>query len=399
MCFADKSVQHPLKAQAMLLARNSVMESSQKSYGSTWHKWEKFCCKYFPPLWSEQIYVTIDYDTLLDSLLMFVAYCAQEIKCHVRSIPSIMSALRHGMVSRLVKCCHAFDNELLKSVKQGIAHMPAPAHRTRLPCTLEMIQHIVDQNTQPGASMHQVMLATGVYVAFFLCLRSSEYVSKTVVPLADTHQFMSTDVQFMLNDPPFTLINSNQIGTYAYDDFKTVKFSLLHAKNIRNDFGVPIWFSTHDKVHQPIPFVQLIYTWSKHSMRLDTDPFLSYRVRGHLFCLLYSHIQSAVKSSATHFGLSATWFNTHSIRMSGPTIARAANMPAPNIMHMGRWKSLPAPLLYQAQSTALNDNILSVINNPTLFTSEDILLSRVLASRPGSKSSIPTPRQYSKGKR
>ena len=37
--------------------------------------------------------------------------------------------------------------------------MPAPAHRTRLPCTLEMIQHIVDQNTQPGASMHQVMLA------------------------------------------------------------------------------------------------------------------------------------------------------------------------------------------------------------------------------------------------
>jgi len=124
----------------------------------------------------------------------------------------------HGL-SRLVKCCNAFDNELLKSVKQGIAHMPAPVHRTRLPCTLEMIQHIVDQNTQPGASMQQVMLATGVYVAFFLWLRSSEYVSKTVVPLVDTHQFMSTDVQSVLNDPQFTLINSNQIGNYAYDHF------------------------------------------------------------------------------------------------------------------------------------------------------------------------------------
>jgi len=191
--------------------------------------------------------------------------------------------------------------------------------------------------------------------------------------LADTHQFMSTDVQFMLNDPRFTLINSNLIGTYAYEDFKTVKFSLLHAKNIRNDFGVPIWFSTHDKAHQPVPFIHFIYTWSKHSMRLDTDPFLSFRVRGHFFCLLYSHIQTAVKSSATHFGLSATWFNT---------IARAANLSVPNIMHMGRWKSLPAPILYQAQSTALNDHILSVINNPTLFTSDDILLSRVLASRP-----------------
>ena len=188
---------------------------------------------------------------------MFVTYCAQELKCNVRSIPSIMPALRHGMVSRLVKCCNAFDNELLKSVKQGIAHMPS---------TLDMIQHIVAQNTQPGASMHQVMLATGVYVAFFLFLRSSEYVSKTVVPLADTHQFLSTVVQFVLNGPQFTLINSNQIGNYAYSDFKTVKFSLLHAKNIRNDFDVPIWFSTHDKTHQPISFVHLIYQWSKQSL-------------------------------------------------------------------------------------------------------------------------------------
>ena len=180
VCFTDKSAQHPLRAQAMLLAKSSVMESSQKSYAGTWNKWITFCSKYFPPLWTSQQYVTVDYDTLLDRLLMFVTYCAQEIKCNIRSIPSIMSALRHGMVSRLVKCCHAFDNELLKSVKQGIAHLPAPPHRTRLPCTLPMIQYIVDQNTQPGASMHQVMLVTGAYVAFFLCLRSSEYISKSV---------------------------------------------------------------------------------------------------------------------------------------------------------------------------------------------------------------------------
>ena len=149
-------------------------------------QWETFSSKYFPPIWTDQTYITVDYDTLLDRLLMFVTYCAQELKCNVRSIPSIMSALRHGMVFRLVKCCNAFDNELLKSVKQGIAHMPAPAHRTRLPCTFEMIQHIVDRNTQPGASMHEVMLA-------------------------DANQFMSTDVQFVLNGPRFTLINSNQI--------------------------------------------------------------------------------------------------------------------------------------------------------------------------------------------
>jgi hypothetical protein len=67
--------------------------------------------------------------------------------------------------------------------------------------------------------------------------------------------------------------------------------------------------------------------------------------------------------------------------MSAPTIARAAKLSDTNIMRMGRWKSLPASILYQEQSTASNDHILAVINNPTLFTSEDIQLSRVLASR------------------
>ena len=76
-----------------------------------------------------------------------------------------------------------------ESVKQGIALLPAPAHRIRLPCTLDMINYIVNRNTQAGASMSQVMLATGVQMGFFLCLRSSEYISKRVVPLVDTHQF------------------------------------------------------------------------------------------------------------------------------------------------------------------------------------------------------------------
>jgi len=73
--------------------------------------------------------------------------------------------------------------------------------------------------------------------------------------------------------------------------------------------------------------------------------------------------------------------------MSAPTIARAANLSNTNIMKMGRWKSLPAPVLYQEQSTALNDHILTVVNNPTLFTAEDIQLSRVLSSRKSSTQS------------
>lgn len=39
---------------------------------------------------------------LLQKLLMSVTYCAYKIKCNVGSIPSIMSGIRHGMVTRWI---------------------------------------------------------------------------------------------------------------------------------------------------------------------------------------------------------------------------------------------------------------------------------------------------------
>jgi len=120
---------------------------------------------------------------------------------------------------------------------------------------------------------------------------------------------------------------------------------MQHAKNIRNDFGVSIWFSTHDNNHQPVPFVHLVYQWSKHSLQFDEDPFLSFRVQDRLTCLLYKDIQAAVKLSEDYFGLDRKSFNTQSIRMSAPTIARAAKVSVTIIMKMGRWKSLSVPVL------------------------------------------------------
>ncbi len=100
-----------------------------------------------------------------------------------------------------------------------------------------------------------------------------------------------------------------------------------------------------------------------------------------LITLLYKTIQSALKSSAKHFSLDEAWFNTHSIWMSVPTIARAVREPTTTILHMGRWKTVPSSMRYQEQSTSVNDHIISIASNPTYFTSEDILLSRTLASR------------------
>ena len=114
---------------------------------------------------------------------------------------------------------------------------------------------------------------------------------------------------------------------------------------------------------------------------------LSFRRSGELHCLVYSDFNKAVKQAAPAFGLDEAWFDAQSIRMSAPTVARAARLLVPDCMRMGRWKSIPAALLYQEQSTTLNNTILSIVSNPTLFTYEDILLARLLASRTPSTSS------------
>jgi len=149
-----------------------------------------------------------------------------------------------------------------------------------------------------------------------------------------------------------------------YCTIKLVKFNMLHAKNIRRDFGVPIWFSATDKSNRPVPFVQLLYRWATTSKRHDSDPFLSSRADHIINCLLYKPIQSALKSSAKHFNLDEAWFNTQSIRKSVPTIARAAREPTTTILHMGRWKTVPSSMKYQEQSTAVNDHIISIVTLP-----------------------------------
>ena len=149
-------------------AKYSIAASSQKAYKSACNKWERFLAKYIATPMTLGRYQKLQQPQLLRQLLMFVSYCAYELKCNVRSIPGIMSGLRNGIIQRLVPCCAAFDDELLKTVKQGVSGLPAPAHRTRVPCTLEMINHIITLNTAPHASMKQVMLATGLLLMFAL---------------------------------------------------------------------------------------------------------------------------------------------------------------------------------------------------------------------------------------
>jgi GTPase len=159
-----------LRIQAFKLAADSVAETTQQSYKSAWKKWISFIDTYSHGPFTDKTLRQLSAHQLLEYLVMFVSYCAYDLQCNVRSIPSIMSAVRKGMLLRFVNC-DVFDSDLLKAVKQGAARLPAPAHRIRLPCTLDMITHIVQQNTQPPSTTFQFMLATGISMGFYLCLR------------------------------------------------------------------------------------------------------------------------------------------------------------------------------------------------------------------------------------
>ena len=178
-----------MRIQAFKLAADSVAQTTQQSYKSAWKKWISFIDTYSHGPFTDKTLRQLSAHQLLEYLVMFVSYCAYDLQCNVRSIPSIMSAVRKGMLLRFVNC-DVFDSDLLKAVKQGAARLPAPALRIRLPCTLDMITHIVQQNTKPPSTTFQFMLATGISMGYYLCLRCSHYISKTILPIEDTHQFL-----------------------------------------------------------------------------------------------------------------------------------------------------------------------------------------------------------------
>ena len=168
---------HPLLQHATELLQHSVAPSTRRAYRSTWRKWEQFYMKSFRTLPSDTYYQTLTHQHFLEKLMMFVSFCTLQLKCNIRSIPGIIFALKWEFLARLVVNT-AFNDPLLQAVMKGVAKLPSVPHRVRLPCTLDMINHIININTTDTASMDQLMLATGVATAYFLCLRSSEYVSK-----------------------------------------------------------------------------------------------------------------------------------------------------------------------------------------------------------------------------
>jgi len=328
---------------------------------------------------------------MLELLLMFISFCLDSLHQSPPTIPIILSGLRHCLRLKLVDV-NIFDHGLIKAARAGVARLPYTSTRQRLPYTFAMVQHIMWQYTEPGLCHNDFMIAVAISMAYYLSLRASEYISKTLVPNSETHQFESQSIEFLLHDTSI-LLPSHQLSRVLWKDIAVIRFTLQHAKNIKQGFGIPIWFTTTEENEDVTAFLQLVFLWAKMSNRMANDPFLSFRDKtGSLHCLQYTTIQRVIKSCATEFGFNPDWFTSHCLRMAGPTAALAAGASDSDILRRGRWKSLPTALQYHRSSIKSNNNMLRLITDPTLFTGRDLQLCHVLP--PNASTGQPTVRRF-----
>ena len=166
-------------------------------------------------------------------LLMFVTFCLDTLNQKPPTISAILSGLRHHFkVTMNTVANTAFDNSLLVALNAGVSRLDY-IPKTRMPCTFSMVQFIIQQNTAVGFTKTDFVKAVAVAMAYYLCLRSSEYVSKTAAPQEDAHQFDLQSIEFQVNG---RLIGSHQMRHYKWHQIELVKFTLQHAKNIKGGF-------------------------------------------------------------------------------------------------------------------------------------------------------------------
>ena len=126
---------------------------------------------------------------LLKLLLMFVTYCLDVLK---QSQPQFQASF----LPYTTTCVTAWP-----TVPYSTTHSSVPLrlvwHASLVQINdREMVQWIIRRRTPPGHNPSDMMLATGVAMAYNLCLRASEYASRTIVPRDDSHQFVSESVEF-----------------------------------------------------------------------------------------------------------------------------------------------------------------------------------------------------------
>jgi hypothetical protein len=125
-------------------------------------------------------------------------------------------------------------------MKAAVKRLPY-SPRVRLPCTYGMVLYIIQQNTEQQGDKDRFMLAVGVH---YLCLRASEYVSKTNPDAIAFLQlvYLWSRMSTRLPDDPFLSYRSDS-GTIQCLVYATVHDAIAQCATV---FGFdPQWFKPH----------------------------------------------------------------------------------------------------------------------------------------------------------
>jgi len=115
-----------LLTKALLLAKASVADATQKSYQSkvTWNKWVIFMQSFHHnPTDSEINCAQASQKQMLELILMFISFCLDSLHQSPPTIPIILSGLRHCLRLKLVDV-NVFDHSLIKAARAGVARLP-----------------------------------------------------------------------------------------------------------------------------------------------------------------------------------------------------------------------------------------------------------------------------------
>jgi hypothetical protein len=154
-----------------------------------------------------------------------------------------------------------------------------------------------------------------------------------------------------------------------------VKLSLRHMKNDKLRVGSSFWYKNHRGRHHTVNIVQIVFDWAVRA-RLGPDDFFfsHYQKPGQVEVrnLTVYMVETTIRKCAVFYELDPMLFGTHSPRIGGATTLRAGDASQSTVKHAARWRSDAAALTYQEASSEEFDRIQDILQNVSLYTTDDL---------------------------
>lgn len=362
--------------------------TTRAAYKLTWTRWRLFLTAVMttPPGpdapdadFIFEVKSTADVAAAAHYVCMFTHHLATDYILCAESCMNCLSALQYHFKTQCADL-RPFAHVRVKTCRTALMKNPAyycTKSRRTLPATLEMVDDLLTYFNSPKP--FKQMMRVAIALAFCCLMRASEYVeTKTAAHVLKAKQVL---FEYQRRNGRSVFFNAANLPKgFQYRHCRSVKILFLTAKNYQVRNSHTIWFSTKTEAHIPLP--QILFEWAKLAHLQPEDRFLSYRSKpaSPSNPLKYRRVGEAIKHAARKAGLSPAHFSCHSLRVGGASHLRAAGATDGEILSMGRWRSMPACLGYQAPNTATNDRLLVLLGLTGVFTSRDVQLGSVHAS-------------------